>query len=77
MLKVSIGGKEPVPASSVVIFDDDIPAAVAMDVEGTVVFADSARDDDFLSILQQVGIPTNKMHKYRGLIQGRMPGRMM
>lgn len=77
ILKVSVNGGDPVPAESVVMFDassgQPVPFAGAI-VHGNVVFfADSIRDaSEFRSILDNLGISADNMHKFKGVIEGSL-----
>lgn len=55
-LLVSVNGQPPVPAHSVVIFEDHLPVALAQPDGGHVYFADAIRDTDFASRARSLGV---------------------
>ena len=55
---VSINGEERVKAHNVVVYDENTPVAVNVDIGGGVLVADAARDtDDFERTLASLGCP--------------------
>jgi len=56
-LSVSVNGGDRVPATDVVIFDDGVPIAGAMQHGDMLIYADSVRDRrDFLEMLQELAV---------------------
>lgn len=72
MLQVSLDGRKPVPVNSVIIYDDGIPAALAQNAGGVVLFADSIRDTEFPTLLKNLGVPPARLHQYGGTIKGKL-----
>lgn len=62
MLKVSINGAPPVPADSIVMFDDDAPIAAAVQHGEVVFYCDSIRDtSEFAGVLRRLGITRTRL----------------
>ena len=71
MLRCSIDKGQPIKASTVVLYEDDIPIGVFMDHGGPVYFVDSIRDRaEFITVLTNLGIPLNRLHDKAAMIQG-------
>jgi len=67
MLTVSRDGEEPTAVKSVVLYDNGVPIAAAVENGGSVIWADSIRDpQDLLGLLQGLGVPVQTLHKLAG-----------
>lgn len=56
-LSISVNGGDRVPARDVILFDDGVPIAGAMQHGNIIVYADSVRDyTDFVGMLDTLGI---------------------
>jgi hypothetical protein len=61
MLRVSVNGQPPQEANSVVLYDQDVPIAAAVDQKSTIFFCDAARDLPELSnLLRILGVQFNQ-----------------
>ena len=70
-MKIRINGGKPQEVDNVVIYDNDIPVAAAMDYDGMVYFCDSNRDGgEFIGALKSLGIKHGKLHVPSGIIKG-------
>ena len=72
-LSVSVNGGDRVPAKDVVIFDDGVPIAAAMEHGNIVIYADSVRDyADMLGILDTLGVRIAPARKSDYKLHGSM-----
>lgn len=72
-LSVSVNGGDRVPARHVVLFDDGIPIAAAMQHGNIVIFADSVRDyEDIINILDAIGVKIAPARRSDVVIKGSL-----
>lgn len=72
-LSVSVNGGDRVPARDVVLFDDGVPIAGAMEHGNIIIYADSVRDyDDFIIMLNRLGVSIAPARKSGMSLQGNM-----
>ena len=57
MLRVSVNGQPPQEASLVVLYDQGVPIAAAIDQKSTIFFCDAARDlPELTNLLKILGV---------------------
>ena len=72
-LSVSVNGGDRVPAKDVVLFDDGVPIAAAMEHGNTVIYADSVRDyEDIIGMLDMIGVRIAPARKSDYVLRGAM-----
>lgn len=73
-LQISVDGGPLKPARYVVLYDNKVPFAVAVDQGSAVFYADSARDkDELISTLLTLGIKViPQLHADGGIIHGQV-----
>lgn len=74
MLSVSVDGGDRVAARNVILFDDGVPIAGALQSGDIVIYADAVRDyRDLIDMLDRLGIRIAPAQKSNFVIQGSMP----
>ena len=72
-LSVSVNGGDRVPADDLVLYDEGIPIAAAMNHGNIVIYADSVRDRrDLVNILELLGIKTEPATASKLIIRGNL-----
>lgn len=69
---ISVNGQRPVPAASVVVYQDDTPVAVSAAMGDEVLYADGIRDPEFIKILQTIGVRPTKLPTVGPTIKGNI-----
>lgn len=67
---VSINGRKPEPVQNVVVYRDDTPVAACAAMGEDVIYADGIRDPEFVTMLETLGVHTNKLPIKGPTIQG-------
>jgi len=69
MLTVSIDGQAPTKVKNVVLYDNGIPIACAIENSGSVMWADSVREPaDLQNMLSSIGITVKPLHSFSGSV---------
>ena len=72
-LSVSVNGGDRVPAKDVILYDDGIPIAGAMEHGNIVIYADCVRDyHDFIQMLNTLGVRLAPARKANIKLHGAM-----